>query len=394
MTTLLLVVIYLTFISLGLPDALLGSSWSAIRADFCLGLSMASPIYMTISFCTIVSSLACDKLVKRFKTQHITLVSVLLTALALLGYSVSGGYIWLIILAIPLGLGAGAVDTCLNNYVAVHFKPHHMSWLHCFWGVGALLGPLIMSAALRKDNNWHLGYRYVGIIQCALVLILFLALPLWKHAHVNEVFSETETYVETVPLKKDPGIYLAILIFLLYCGVEQGLSMWSTSYFIEARGMDSVTAARWCSLFFVGLTVGRFATGVLTMLLSYVRLIRYGIWLILIGILPFFLPVSKGFLLFGLVLIGVGCAPVFPGTIHETPVRFGVSRSQKVIGIQMASAYTGNVLLPPLIGGVADITKGIQILPIFILVFAIGLLLCTELLNRLTAKRGLIQENE
>ncbi|MFV0362932.1 MAG: MFS transporter [Suipraeoptans sp.] len=385
MLTLLLIVIYITFISLGLPDSLFGSAWSTIRMDFGIGLSMASPITMTISFCTVISSLSYDFLVKKFKTQYITTVSVLFTALALFGFSLVGHYAFFIVLAIPLGLGAGAVDTGLNNYVAVHFKPHHMGWLHGFWGLGALLGPMLMSIFLGNDGGWRTGYKLIGIIQFTLVAVLIISLPLWKHAKPNSAYVAKEEPTFKGPVIRTPGLIFAMLIFLFYCGVEQSFGVWAASYFTEVRGLSASVAARWSSFYFIGLTIGRFATGFLTFKFTNIKLIRFGVISMLTGALLFIIPGPNILSLLGLIVTGVGSAPIFPSMIHETPARFGVAMSQKIMGIQMASSYVGVVLIPPIVGAVADLTIGIVVLPIFIMIFSILLFICNQALNSVKA---------
>lgn len=391
MATFFLVVIYITFISLGLPDSLLGSAWSVMRQDLGMKLSAAGIISMTISAGTILSSLMSERIIRRFRTGPVTAVSVLATATALLGFSLAPSFWWLVALAVPLGLGAGAVDVGLNNYVAVHYKPHHMSWLHCFWGVGAFSGPLIMAQFIQQDSGWRGGYRAISIIQFCLVAVLFFTLPLWKRREAADENGAIESVdstdaVYSGPALRIPGLIMAMLAFFFYCGVEQATGVWGGSYLVEAKGLSPASAARWVSLFFIGITVGRLITGFVTMRFSSLQLIRVGQLTVLAGAAVLALPLPVEFSLAGLVLMGLGCAPVFPCMIHETPNRFGTAQSSKTMGIQMAAAYVGNTFLPPALGYVAA-GAGIRIFPATLLLFGIGMLLACERLNRVVKRK-------
>ncbi len=352
---LLLAVIYLSFISLGLPDSLLGSAWPSMYPEFGVPVSSASIIFMIISAGTIVSSLLSDRLTRCLGTGKVTSFSVGLTALALFGFSLSHSFWLLCLFAVPYGLGAGSVDAALNNYVALHYKSRHMSWLHCMWGVGASLGPCIMGLALSDGHPWNTGYLCISLLQAALTAVLLVSLPLWgkKQTAADNDASQGQplSFREVIRI---PGAREIMVTFFCYCALEQTAGLWGSSFLVLHRGVSPEDAARFASLFFLGITAGRAAGGFLTMLLSDTNLVRLGQGIILVGILALFLPAGGFFSMAGLLLIGLGCAPVYPSIIHSTPERFGAENSQTVIGIQMASAYVGNCLMPPLFGLIAE----------------------------------------
>jgi Major Facilitator Superfamily. len=390
MATFFLIIIYLAFISLGLPDSLLGSAWPVMQPELHAPLGAAGVLYMTIAAGTIVSSLASGTILSRFGTGRVTLISCIMTAGALLGYSTSPSLVWLLVCAIPLGLGAGAVDAGLNNYVAAHYKAHHMSWLHCFWGVGATLGPVIM-AQFITNNAWRYGYLTVAAIQCALVVILFLTLPLWDRvARIHKAASqetEHEDLVSELPEKaaavhplKIKGVKLALVSFLLYCGIEAAVGLWGSSFLVNMKNVSASTAAQWVSLYYAGITAGRFITGFITFKVSNRNLIRCGQLIALIGALLLFLPLPDGFTLAGFIIVGFGLAPIYPCMLHETPVRFGKKQSQTIMGYQMAVAYTGSTLMPPLLGLLAS-SLSIGIFPFYIVLCAAAMFLFSERLN-------------
>lgn len=392
MATLLLIIIYIAFISLGLPDSLLGVAWPEMQPEFAIPASYAGFVSITGSSGTILSSLLSGRFLKRFGTGKVTFVSVLLTAVALFGFSQAPSFIWLIILAIPLGLGAGSVDAGLNDYVAKHYKAHHMSWLHCFWGIGAMTGPLIISQFISNGDSWRYGYLTISILQFALVAVLLLSIPLWNKVSVRPQLAETPT-AETpqepnpftehkgilAPLKVD-GVKSVLLVFLFYCGIEATVGLWSSSFLIASKGLDAATAAVWVSAFYGSITLGRFINGFITMRYSSKDIIRFGEISILIGVLLLFLPLPNIFVLFGLILIGLGCAPIFPSMLHETPARFGNEAAQNIMGFQMAVAYTGTTILPPLFGFIAT-NINMNLFPIFLLVYIIIMLISSEQVN-------------
>lgn len=389
MATFFLLIIYLAFISLGLPDSLLGSAWPIIRGDLGAPLGTAGVLFMIVAGGTIVSSLASGTVLRRFGVGKVTLVSCLMTAAALLGYSAAPSVFWLGACAIPLGLGAGSVDAGLNNYVAAHYKAHHMSWLHCFWGVGATLGPVIMAGFISGGGHWRSGYLTVSIIQFALVVILFFTLPLWNRVaqaagdsrkeEINEREAEQPDAGPVKPLRI-PGVKLALVSFLLYCGVEATVGLWGSSYLVGIKGIDAGTAASWVSMYFAGITVGRFIAGFVTFKVSNRVMIRTGQVTALIGAVLLVLPLPAFLSLAGFLIIGLGLAPIYPCMLHETPVRFGKRQSQTVMGYQMAVAYTCSTFMPPLLGFLASHST-IGVFPVYILLSTAVMWLFSERLN-------------
>ena len=386
MVHLLLAVIYLAFMSLGLPDSLLGSAWPSMHLEFGVPVSYAGVISMIIALGTVVSSLQSDRLTRRLGAGMVTALSVLLTALALLGFSLSRSFFALCLLAIPYGLGAGSVDAALNNYVALNYASRHMSWLHCMWGVGTSVGPYVMEYALTGGQGWNAGYRYIAILQFALTLVIFVSLPLWKKRAAQTRTEDAAADVgRALPLReivRIPGAKDVMVAFFCYCAVEATTMLWASSYLALGRGVSAEAAAGYASLFFIGITVGRALNGFLTMRFSDAQMIRAGQALVALGALLLLLPVGTGAALAGLVVIGLGCAPIYPCIIHSTPERFGADRSQALIGVQMASAYVGNCLMPPLFGLIANHIS-IGLFPIFLLVaLAIMVLMHERLVRR------------
>ena len=395
MFNLLLAVIYLAFISLGLPDSLLGSVWPTMYQEFNVPVSYAGAIFMIISAGTIFSSLQSDRLTKSLGTGKVTAFSVLMTAIALWGFSISNSYWMLILWAIPYGLGAGSVDASLNNYVALHYKSHHMSWLHCMWGVGASIGPYIMSFALLNGQTWNMGYRYISLIQVGLTVIIILSLPLWKKRPIINGMQEAETENEkdkVLTLKEIfniPGAKQVMIMFFCYCALEQTAGLWASSYLVLQHGFDLEVATSYGSLFFIGITVGRAISGFITMKLNDRQMIYLGQGIILIGIILMCLPLGHQVSLIGLVTIGLGCAPIYPCIIHSTPSNFGKDKSQAIIGVQMASAYVGNLLMPPLFGIIANHISVI-VFPIYLLLILIVMIVMHIKLNKSVSKNILI----
>ena len=396
MFSLLLAVIYLAFISLGLPDSLLGSVWPTIYQEFNVPVSYAGAIFMIISAGTIFSSLQSDRLTKLLGTGKVTAFSVLMTAVALWGFSISSSYWMLVLWAIPYGLGAGSVDASLNNYVALHYKSHHMSWLHCMWGVGASIGPYIMSFALLNGQTWNMGYRYISLIQVVLTIIIMLSLPLWKKRPVIDDVDgvqESENKKDKALTLKEivniPGAKQVMLMFFCYCALEQTTGLWASSYLVLQHGFELEIAASYASLFFIGITVGRAVSGFITMKLNDKQMIYLGQVIILIGIILMCLPFGHQVALVGLVTIGLGCAPIYPCIIHSTPTNFGADKSQAVIGVQMASAYVGNLLMPPLFGIIANHIS-VRLFPVYLLLILIVMVVMHIKLNKSVSKDMLI----
>lgn len=383
MYSFLLIIIYIAFISLGLPDSLLGAAWPVIYKEFNVPLSYAGIITMIIAGGTIISSLMSDWLTKKLGAGLVTAISVMMTAVALFGFSISGSFIELCLCAIPYGLGAGAVDAALNNYVALHFASRHMSWLHCFWGVGAAVSPYIMSYYLIGGFGWLAGYRSISIIQGILTVVLFASLPLWKRKAVvsnsNEIPAATLSLLQVLRIK---GVKFVLVTFFAYCALESTAGLWASSYLVQYRGINTETAARFASLFYVGITFGRFLCGFVAEKFGDRRLIRFGIITVIIGIIMVGLTIGINTLtLVGLVVIGLGCAPVYPSIIHSTPSNFGKENSQAIIGIQMASAYVGSTFIPPLFGVFAGYIS-IGTYPFYLLFFAALMLIMSECLTK------------
>lgn len=383
MVHLLLGVIYLAFISLGLPDSLLGSAWPSMYGAFGVPVSYAGIISMIISAGTIVSSLNSDRLTSRLGPGRVTACSVALTALALFGFSVSGQFWMLCLWAVPYGLGAGSVDAALNNYVALHYASRHMSWLHCMWGVGTLVGPNLISYALAGGQGWEMGYRTISLMQLALTAVLVFSLPLWKRQ--GAAGEEEAAAHEVLTLRQAarlPGAKSAVLAFFCYCALEQTAGLWAASYLVLHGGFSAEKAAAMAALFYIGITAGRALCGFMTGALGDVRMIRLGQAVILAGaaalLLPFAFAMQAGF-----VLVGLGCAPIYPSIIHATPARFGAARSQALIGLEMAGAYVGTLLMPPLFGLIAEhITT--SLLPLYLLAILAVMFAMNEHANRVT----------
>ena len=383
---LLLAIIYLAFISLGLPDALLGSAWPTMYTEFGVPVSYAGIISMIIALGTIVSSLQSDRLTRRFGTGKVTAVSVGITAAALLGFSFTHSFWLLCLWAVPYGLGAGSVDASLNNYVALHYKSRHMSWLHCMWGVGATAGPYIMGFALSSGQKWNSGYLYIAVLQIILTGILVFSLPLWKGRSAggrNDSSAEGKA-LSLGEIIRIPGAREIMLCFFCYCALEQTSGLWASSYLTLFKSIPAETAARFAGLFYIGITVGRALSGFLTMKLNDVQMIRLGQGIIAAGILTLFLPGPAFLSLAGLILIGLGCAPVYPCIIHSSPAHFGADKSQAVIGVQMASAYIGTCIMPPIFGLIASHIS-VGLFPLYLLLILIIMFIMHELLTKKTA---------
>jgi len=385
MATILLVIIYLAFISLGLPDSMLGAAWPVAYAQLGAPVSYAGIVSIGITVGTVVSSLFSVRVIRRFGTGAVTAACVLLTGSALLAISFTQSFVVLLLLAIPLGLGGGAIDAALNNYVALHYKASHMSFLHSFWGVGATISPLIMSHFLKQSGYWQGGYRFVSIIQLSLALIMFLTLPLWgkvPHAANDELLGGPIEIDNRAAIKKRGAIF-AVLAFFFYCAGEASVGLWAATYFVSVRGVDPSVAASWGSLFFFGIMGGRMISGLLAMRVKERTLINVGIILAMLGALLLALPLPQTFSLAGLLLFGLGCAPVFPNLIHITPQRFGKNYSQAIIGLQMASAYIGGTLMPPLVGWIGQ-DFGFSWLPFYLLACLAALYVTIVVCNRQT----------
>lgn len=388
MYSLLLALIYLAFISLGLPDSLLGAGWPTMYGELGVPVSYMGIVSMVISGGTIVSSLMSDRLTRKFGTRVVTVVSVFLTAGALFGFSFSDRFWMLILFSVPYGLGAGAIDAALNNYIALHYSARHMSWLHCFWGVGTIVSPFIMSYALTS-STWNDGYRIVGYIQLGIAALLLVTLPVWKiHKKTDAVEQKSIGLIGALKIK---GVPFILIGFFAYCAAEATAMQWASTYFVEVKHISEAQAAQFASLFYIGITAGRFLSGFVSAKIGDRRMIIIGASVLTLGIILLVIPVTAAELsLAGFVIIGFGCAPIYPSIIHSTPANFGAENSGAIIGIQMASAYVGSTFIPPLFGLIGNATD-FAILPLYLIVFVVLMLVMTELTFR-TAKKRTLEE--
>lgn len=389
MASFLLAIIYISFISLGLPDALLGGAWPTMHNEFGVPVSYAGIISMIICMGTIASSLMSERMTKRFGTGKVTAMSVALTAAALFVFSASKSFIMLCIIAVPYGLGAGGVDASINNYAAIHYASRHLSWLHCMWGIGASTGPYLLAAAMTK-GSWNLGYRWVAILQIILTTVLFLTLPLWKE---EKSFGEISEKTKPLSIKEVfaiPGAKEVMAAFFCYCALESTAGLWASSYLVLEHGVSEETAAALATLFYTGITVGRGISGFVTYKLSDKNMIRLGQIIIAAGILLIILPFGGKTAMAGIVLVGLGCAPIYPCVIHSTPAHFGVDKSQAIVGVQMACAYIGSCFMPPLFGILANNVSAALFAPYMAMILVV-MIVAMEKLNGI---KSFVKEQE
>ena len=393
MYSILLVIIYISFISLGLPDTLLGSAWPSMYETLNVPVSYAGIISMIISGGTIISTLFSGKSIRKLGTGKLTAISVGMTAIALFGFSISNTFWHLCLWGIPYGLGAGSVDAALNNFVALHYKARHMNWLHCFWGVGATLGPYIMGILLTNGFKWNSGYFTISLIQIALTLVLFFALPLWKEKKTNNKSKEEEyknySLKDVVAL---PGAMSIMIAFFSYCALEATTGLWAASYLVLNRGIAAETAAKWAASFYFGITIGRFISGFITFKMNNKNMVRLGQGIIILGLLLLILPFINYTAFISLILIGLGCAPIYPSLIHSTPTNFGKDVSHSIIGVQMASAYLGTTLMPPLFGFLQEYFD-IRLYPIYLTILVFLMIVMVEKANGLFMKKPVMNSN-
>jgi fucose permease len=393
MYSILLVIIYISFISLGLPDALLGSAWPSMFQTLNVPVSYAGIISMIISGGTIVSTLFSGKSIHKLGTGKLTTISVGMTAIALFGFSISTSFWHLCLWGIPYGLGAGSVDAALNNFVALHYKARHMNWLHCFWGVGATIGPYIMGILLTKGFKWNSGYFTISLIQIVLTSVLFFTLPLWKEKKTGNKTKEEKyknySLKEVITL---PGTMSIMIAFFSYCALEATTGLWAASYLVLNRGIAAEIAAKWAASFYFGITIGRFISGFITFKMNNKNMIRLGQGIIILGLLLLILPFSNYTAFIGLILIGLGCAPIYPSLIHSTPTNFGKDVSHSIIGVQMASAYLGITLMPPLFGFLQE-HFDIRLYPIYLTILAFLMIAMVEKANGIFVRKPVINSN-
>lgn len=393
MVSLLLAVIYVAFISLGLPDAILGAAWPTMSRDIGAQISWAGGISMIISAGTICSALLSDRLTRRFGAGVITASSVALTAVALLGFSIAPNYAVLALMAIPYGLGAGGVDAALNNYVAIHYSSAHMSWLHCMWGIGASAGPYIMGWAMACGGNWATGYQLIGYTQIGLTLLIALSVPLFRRKSAEYSVSQDEVHdsfnghsvskpLSLLQVLRLVGAPQILIMFFCYCALEQTAGLWASSYMVVHGGVAKSVAVGWASLFYIGITVGRLISGFMTMRFDDKHMIRIGQCIIVIGVIILMLPLPwyAGFVV-GFFTIGLGCAPIYPCIIHSTPYYFGADKSQAIVGMQMASAYVGSMLMPAIFGLIGQYIA-MALLPAYLIALLVLMVIMHTLLIR------------
>lgn len=381
MTLLLLFIIYIAFIGLGIPDSLFGTAWPAISDEFSLPVSWANFVTIIISGGTIISSLLSARIINRFGTAAVTAVSTTMTAFALLGFSVSQNMLYLCLCAIPLGLGAGAIDTALNNYVALHYKASHMNFLHCFYGIGVSLSPFIMSFALSK-SSWQNGYFNVSLVQFGIALLTIISLPIWKKVR-HSVTNSQSSPTRTLPLKtmlRNPKVMTACMVFLGSCGVEYTCGIWGSTYLVRGKGAAVDTAALMITFYYVGIAFGRFLSGILARKLTSNQLIRAGQITVLAALVLLILPLPYQVSAFSLLLIGMGNGTIYPNMLHLTPANFGEDVSQSVIGVQMAFSYVGILLAPAIFGLMAQYIT-ISLFPYFILLCYVIMIVGTLKMN-------------
>ena len=392
MMTVLLIIIFISFIGVGLPDSILGTAWPSIYREFDLPVSLAGYITATVSACTIVSSLLSSKVINRFGTGVVTAVSTILTVVALFGFAFSGNAIFFFVMAIPLGLGAGSIDTALNNFIALHYSATKMNFLHCFYGLGIAASPYIMSYALGNDNNWRKGYILVAVIQSVIALIAILSLPLWKKVERQE--KKADDVVKVLKLSeliKMPAVRLSCYAFFSSCALELTAGSWSSTYFVNTKDVIPEKAAQITMLFYVGLALGRFLSGVLAKKLSRWQIIGISTGVLLSAIIMFILPVSTMATSIALFFIGLGIGPIFPNLTHLTPENFGRDISQSVMGVQQASAYIGIMIMPWLFGTLAHVCST-KIFPCYLFIMFMGYMTTLVMLNRKVKRNALHKE--
>jgi len=390
MTHLLIIIIYLAFISLGLPDAVFGGAWPTMYQEFDVPVSYAGIVTVIISLGTIVSSLLSDRVTLKLGTGKVTALSVATTAIALFGFSTSQSFVSICLWAIPYGLGAGGVDASLNNYVAIHYSSRVMSWLHCMWGVGAMSGPYILGLVLTHGDVWNKGYQILTVIQVVLVIVLLFSLPLWKQRKTMVDENGEKVPVKALGMKEVLAIKGAkeiMIAFFCYCAIEHTTGLWASSYMVLHRGVSESVAASYASMYYIGITVGRFFGGFLTMKFSDKQMIHLGMVILLAGVLIVLCPLPEFVVLTGFILMGIGCAPIYPCIIHSTPDIFGADKSQAIVGVQMASAYSGSLLMPALFGLIANHIT-VALLPFYLLIILILMIFMYERLVKIHGIKG------
>jgi len=379
----LLPLVYLSFISLGLPDSMLGAVWPAMAAQMGQDLSSLGLVSMLVTLGTVISSLLSSRLIRSLGTGKVMALSVFLTSLVLLLYSFARSYGVLCLLALPLGLGGGSVDAALNGFVARNYKASHMNWLHCMWGVGATISPLIAGASLSGTASWPGAYRTVSILQGILFLVLFFSLPKWLKAEKRDPLAESGPgqHISNAQALRTPGLIIAMGAFACFVGFESVAGVWAASFLQGQKGFDVAAAASLSSMYYFGTMLGRAVSGFIAIKADSRKMIRLGVLLAFLGAVLLALPLPGFFSLAGFMLLGLGNAPIYPAMIHLTPRRFGIALSQAAMGLQMAAAYTGSTLLPPLTGALVR-SASLQAVPWVILTLILAGFLLSQQIDR------------
>ena len=397
MATLLLAVIYTAFIGLGIPDSLFGTAWPAIYREFSLPISFASFVTVTTSCGTVFSSLMSSQVIRRFGTARVSAFSTALTAVALLGFSFSGSFWLLILCAIPLGLGAGAIDTALNNYVALHYSATHMSFLHCFYGVGVSLSPYVLSLVISGPQGWRGGYRTAFAMQLVIALLLFLTLPLWKKVQGVRTDGESgEEKINALPVRKVlklPGVKGMCLLFVASVGIEVTAGSWGATFLVESKGVTEDRAAWYVMFYYIGMAVGRFLSGVLAAKLHSWQIIRLGMVVLGVALVVLLLPVPPVWSAVGLFLVGLGNGPMFPNYNYLAPESFGPEVSQSVIGTQMAFSYIGVMLVPTVFGVLGQVVT-VALFPAYLTAFFLVMVVFTVKVRQAISQSKAQREKE
>ena len=369
---LVLILIYIAFISLGLPDSVLGAAWPSMHISFGVSEGTAGIITMLMYSGTMISSMASDWIIRKLGTGYVLVLSVALTAIAMYGFSIAGNFTTLCMIALPYGLGGGCVDASLNNYVSTHYKARHMNFLHCFWGIGTIISPLVMGAFIESGGAWTQGYRAIAIFQIILAGVLLISLPLWKRE--SNVRMENRSPLTFGNLMKMPGVKASLIAFFTYCALETTIGLWTSTYLTETKGTELVMATKCGMLFYIGISSGRFISGMISERLGDRKLINIGIALTIMSLGAMLIPETEGIMLYSLIILaGIGCGPVYPSMLHQSPEICGTDASQMLIGFQLAMASAGSITIPSLFGIIVN-SISISVMPCFSLFLILILL--------------------
>lgn len=392
MATILLIIIYIAFIGLGVPDSLIGSAWPALHMELDIPVETVSVITFLISGCTVLSSMFSARILNKLGTARVTAFSTAMTAIALLGFSFVPSFWFMIPLAIVLGFGAGAIDSGLNNYVALHFKASHMNFLHCFYGVGVSLSPYLMSQAL-SGIGWRGGYRYAFYVQLVIAILLIVSIPMWKKTSLDEQQEDEKSVnLSLFQMAKMTEVRLVWVIMLATNAIEYACGVWGSTYLVESKGFEPQHGALALTIYYAGMSIGRFVSGVLADKISTWKRIGIGTVIIAPAVLLLLLPVHGAVSVAGLFLVGLGNGSIYPNMIHLTPHNFGKSLSQSIMGSQIAFAYTGVMLAPPMVSLISGVF-GIRIYPVLLCLLYVVMVVSLKCFVKLIKKQGKYDEN-